>query len=403
MPRLSKALTLAMLPLSLLAFACDSADPSLSDGNDGSNDGDGSDGSGAGTGTGAGSSEGGGSGTETVDPALAARVIDYNEALRTAALKLTRRLPTLEQINKVRDADDPEAAYAEELDAMLASPAFNGRMVKLWRDIMRMGGDGLDSAPAFAAKLMAEQRPFTELFTATSGNCPTFDADAGTFADGDCASNAPVQAGVLTDPAVQRQFYGNMAFRRVRWVQETFYCSKMPAEVVDQPTQVDGKDYTSPWDFQTVSTTPIDFQDTQSVVCANCHTTINHVAPLFANFDENGMWQNSIQVKTPIAPDPVTTEMSHWLRDGETLAWHNGRTVTDLASLGQVLAEDPAISECMVARMWNFALSKEDIVTDLATVPFGVVQPHIDEFDNNGQDLKAVLRGIFLSEDFVSF
>ena len=38
---------------------------------------------------------------ETVDPALAARQVDYNEALRTASLKLVRRLPTLDQIRTV--------------------------------------------------------------------------------------------------------------------------------------------------------------------------------------------------------------------------------------------------------------------------------------------------------------
>lgn len=73
-----------------------------------------------------------------------------------------------------------------------------------------------------------------------------------------------------------------------------------------------------------------------------------------------------------------------------------------MADLGLILAEDPLVSECLVARAWNFAFSKEDIVTDLATVPFKVAEPHIDAFDEAG-DLKQTLRGIFLSEDFVSF
>ena len=47
---------------------------------------------------------------------------------------------------------------------------------------------------------------------------------------------SPASAGVLTDPAVMRQFYSNMAFRRVRWVQETFACTKFPAEVSTEPT-----------------------------------------------------------------------------------------------------------------------------------------------------------------------
>jgi hypothetical protein len=56
----------------------------------------------------------------------------------------------------------------------------------------------------------------------------------------------------------------------------------------------------------------------------------------------------------------------------------------------------------MTARLWNFAFGKEDIVRDLATVPFKVVEPHVLELDQT-RDLKATLRGIFVSEDFVSF
>jgi hypothetical protein len=339
---------------------------------------------------------------EAVDPALAARKVDYNEALRTASLKLVRRLPTLDQIRKVERASDQKKAYVEELDAMLASPAFSSRMVKFWRDTMRMGGDGLDTAPVLAAQLMVEGREFTDLFTLTSGNCPTFDGETGTFTPGDCQSGAPAEAGVLTDPAVMRQFYGNMAFRRVRWVQEVFFCSKFPAEVAETPTQMNGKDYTSPWNFGSIASEPINFQDTQSVVCANCHTTMNHLSPLFGNFDADGMWQNDIAVMTPLAPEPVPTELSHWLQPGEKTAWRMGQEVADLPALGAVLAEDPALSECMVARMWNWSLSKEDIITDLATVPYAVIEPYVLDFDVD-RDLKKTLRSIMTSDDFVSF
>lgn len=390
-------LPLLLLPLSLLLGACEgSGTPSLTGDGDGQSDGDG-DSSGAGAGSGEGGTDPG------VEAALAAREVDYNEALRTASLKLVRRLPTLTAIRNVQNASDKKQAYEDEVDAMMADPAFSARMVKYWRDTMRMGGGDLDTAPVFAARLVSEGRPLTDLFTATSNNCPTFDGNTNTFVDGDCNSGAPGEAGVLTSPAVQRQFYGNMAFRRVRWVQETFMCTKFPAETSASPTLKDGKDYTSPWDFESISTTPINFQDTQSVVCANCHTTLNHVAPLFANFDADGMWQGGIQVMTPIAPEPVTTEMSHWLPAGQTTAWRYGQEVADLPALGQVLAEDPDVSECMVARMWNFAMSKEDIVTDLATVPYGVISPYVDEFDSNGQDMKKVLRSMLTSEDFVSF
>ena len=396
MPRVTRvALGLAA---GLCLAACQDPGPILNVDDDGSENGGSS-----GTGLGGEENNGGGDAGPQTDPALEARVVDYNEALRKASIKLVRRLPTLDQIRRVERAEDRAAAYEAELDLMLASPEFTSRSFKFWRDTMRMGGDGRDSAPAFAAKLMAEGRDFTELFTAATGNCPTFDAATGTFTEGDCQSGAPVQSGILTNPEVMKQFYGNMAFRRARWVQETFYCTKFPAEIASEAKQIDGKDYVSPWAFESIATAPINFQDSQSVLCANCHGTLNHIAPLFAHFDEEGMWTDGFGVNTPIAPEPIPSELAHWLQPGETLHWREGsQELTSMADLGVVLAEDPLVSECLVARAWNFALSKEDIVTDLATVPYKVAAPHIEKFDQS-RDLKATMRDIFLSEDFVSF
>jgi hypothetical protein len=56
-----------------------------------------------------------------------------------------------------------------------------------------------------------------------------------------------------------------------------------------------------------------------------------------------------------------------------------------------------------VARVWNFAMSKEDIVTDEVTVPRPVIQPYIDQFQANGMNLREVLRSILVSDDFVRF
>lgn len=362
---------------------------------------------GAGKGSGSGNS-GNGSGTEG-HTALDDRVVDYNEALRTASLKLVRALPTLEQIKRVQTATDQKAAYEQELDAMFADPRFGERMIKWWSDVMRMAGGAngdqpsRDTAPAFAARMVVEGRSYMDLFTAESNTCPSYDGATQTFVDGDCNNNVPVHAGVLTNPGVMYQFYGNMAFRRVRWVQEIFVCTKFPAEYSETPEEINGTEYVSPWQFDSISDTPINFLDTSSVICANCHTTINHIAPLFGNFDENGMWSDSIQVMTPMTPDPVPTELSHWLPAGQQLSWRLGTPVSDLPSLGKAIAADPDVAECAVARAWNFAMSKEDIVTDLATVPPEVIQPYIDQFSQNGWDYKQILRSVFASDDFVRF
>lgn len=337
------------------------------------------------------------------------RVVDYNAALRTASLKLVQALPTLQQIVDVSEATDKKAAYEAKIDEMFADPRFTRRMIKWWKDTLRQGGGAngdapsRDTAPVFAARVMLEERPYSDLFTAATGTCPSYDNDANAFVDGDCNNNVPVHAGVLTNPGVQYQFYSNMAFRRVRWVQEIFVCTKFPAEYSETPIQKGGSEYISPWEFETIGTTPINFQDTSSVICANCHTTMNHIAPLFANFDINGNFADSVQVLTPTTPDPVTTEIGHWLRPGEVTAWRLGEQAPDLPALGKAMAADPDVAECAVARMWNFAMSKEDIVSDLATVPTEVLAAHLEEFKTNNMNLKQVLRSMFTSEDFVRF
>jgi hypothetical protein len=161
--------------------------------------------------------------------------------------------------------------------------------------------------------------------------------------------------------------------------------------------------YTSPWPFASVSTSPINFQDTSSVICANCHTTINHIAPLFANFDQNGQYQSSIQVMTPTSPNPQTTQMSDWLVAGESTHWRHGEAVADLVGLGQAIAADPDVAACAVTRAYNFAFSKQDVVTDLAQVPPSIIDPWIAEFQKNGQNFKKTLRDILASDDFVRF
>jgi hypothetical protein len=220
--------------------------------------------------------------------------------------------------------------------------------------------------------------------------------------DGECNNNVAVNAGVLTNPGVMNQYFGNMAFRRVRWVQETFVCTKFPAEYSETPVEMNGAEYVSPWKFESIAADPINFRDTESVICANCHTTLNHIAPLFANFDMNGMWTDVSQVKTPVIPE-VDTELSHWLEPGEKFAWRLGTEVADLPALGQAIAADPDVAECAVARAWNFAMSKEDIVSDLSTVPLQVIQPFVEEFQGNGKNFKEVLRSIMTSDDFVRF
>lgn len=342
-----------------------------------------------------------GEGTEGT--VLDERVIDYGEALKTMHVKLLDVPPPLSKIKRIADASDPQSEYESMVDEAFEDPRFTQRVIRWWRDTLRQGGGALNTAPNFAARVLVEGQPYQNLFTATENTCPTYDGEAGAFVDGNCDNGVPEHAGVLTNPGSMAHFYGNMAFRRVRWIQEIFVCKKFPAEYADTPVEVGEGQYTAPWAFDALATEPIDFQDTSAVICANCHATMNRLAPLFANFDADGMWQNGIAVETPTAPDPTTTELSHWLQAGEETAWRYGVPVADLPELGAAMADDPTVKGCVTARLWNFAMSKEDIVAGLATVPAEVIEPYMNALNDNGGDMKAALKMMFKSEDFVSF
>jgi hypothetical protein len=269
-----------------------------------------------------------------------------------------------------------------------------------------MGGGTLDSAPLFAAQLVVENRPFTEVFTATSGTCPTYDEASNTFTAANCDNRVPTHAGLLTHPAVMRHFYSNLAFRRVRWVQEVFACKPFPAEI-GMPRDVGGAaPYTAPWPWESISGADnggrIDFHDTSSVICANCHATMNHIAPLFANFDENGVWQNTIQVRLPLDGSPVAVR-TDWLPEGEPTAWRFGERADDLPALGRALAEDEDVARCIVTRIWNWAMGHGDVITKADVVPPEVVEPFVRSYIASGHRLRSTIREIFTSGDFVRF
>jgi hypothetical protein len=130
---------------------------------------------------------------------------------------------------------------------------------------------------------------------------------------------------------------------------------------------------------------------------------MNHIAPLFANFDAGGQHQGSSQVMTPTAPEPTVTDFSHWLVPGQETAWRHEVPAATLVELGSAMAADPDVMACAVTRLWNFTMSKEDVVSDLATVPFEIIEPFYDEFYDSSFDVKETLKTMMKSEDFVRF
>jgi len=340
-------------------------------------------------------------------------VVNYEQALRSAALKLTGNYPTLTEIKTVRDAADDAAkktAYETLVDDYMGRPTFASQMLDFWRDQFKMGGtiNGvmMDYAPSFAASLVVQGKPFNQIVTATTGTCQTLMAGTSTFTTVACPN--PQAVGILTDAGVQAQFFSNMAFRRVRWVQETFGCQRFPAEIGGTPQQFAGGTYSSPWPFNSISglannpAAKVDFTDNKSLVCANCHSTLNHMAPLFANYSMTGALTAMSQVQVPVPGTPAA-QLIDWLPAGETTAWRFGKPAADMAALGAAIAADPVFATCITTRVWNWGMSRPDVVEDQAgfVPPFGA--DLVTSLTSNNWDVKKLTRQVFTSDSFVRF
>jgi hypothetical protein len=75
----------------------------------------------------------------------------------------------------------------------------------------------------------------------------------------------------------------------------------------------------------------------------------------------------------------------------------------DLTELGQVMASDPEVLSCGVKRMWNYAMSRGDIVDNETPVPNSVIEDLATDFDANNHNMRQVLKDILVSDDFVRF
>jgi hypothetical protein len=314
------------------------------------------------------------------------------------------------EIKSVATAPDDASkklAYEALLEDYLTRPAFAKQMFLFWRDTFKTGGTpAFDTAPAFAAKLSFENGSYMDLFTKPAANCPTFDGTS-KFTDAECANGGP-KAGVLTNPGLMAQFFSNLAFRRVRAVQEIFDCTRFPAEATGTPTDVGGVSlYHGVWPFSSIASPTngagrINFQDVSAAMCADCHVTLNHRAPLFANYDAQGAFQTTIQVPVPLEGAPPAM-MNDWLPPGETTAWKYQKPAATLPELGAAMATDPEIAACGVARIWNWALGKTDIVETLQVVPPDTIQTQVDAFTQNGFKMRDLIFAVFDTDDFAKF
>ncbi len=352
---------------------------------------------------------------------LADRVLSYTEALRTAAFKLVGNAPTYKQIHDLETSPSPMNTYTQLIDQLMTDKRFAAKMVAFWQNTLRTanppGGStpSLDTAPVFAARLLVDGEDMTQLFTQASNTCPSFDPATGLFSDGDCVNNSET-AGILTNPGLLAHYYGNFAFSRNRLFQEVFACNKQPAEGVDPgvPLGPEGYMYSSPWPFYSIAGEytdgAVNFTELSATMCANCHSTANHRAILWATYDSSGNYvqpagtdfMSVLAVPTPVANVPLARNID-FLPPGEGPAWKFGHPVQTLTEMGAEMAVDAEVQRCFVLRAYDYLFSKGDPVYDQAEVPQGVLEPHLQTFVAEGFNLRATIRAILLSDDFLRF
>ena len=208
--------------------------------------------------------------------------------------------------------------YAAQVDTYLADPRFARQMLSYFQDAFKMGGPAVtttgsahpsfDTAPTYATELVVNDQPITNLFTGTTNTCPTLNTHDGRVHRRRAARPPTASRRPACSPtrACMSKFYSNMAMRRARWIAGDLPLHRASRPSISAtPVAMGNGQYVSPCPFTSITggadptVAPINFQDTSAVMCANCHTTINHIAPLFAQFDAQGAFQTTIQVEDP--------------------------------------------------------------------------------------------------------
>jgi hypothetical protein len=346
--------------------------------------------------------------------------VDYSMALRSAALKLTGNLPTFAEIKELRDSTDQATTYAARIDDYLSRPSFAAMQVSFWRNTFKMGNKEtvgvtsamMDYAPTYAAMLAVQGADFSQVLTATTNTCQTFDGTNFTPVSCGYAAGTPI-SGVLSDVGVNQQFFSSMAFRRARWLQETFMCARFPAEQTGKPISYPGGVYQSPWPWNSTAGSEsvgtqakVDFQSNDSLICANCHSTLNHIAPLFGKFDATGKFVSgaAFQVITPTPLAPFS-ELIDWLptSEGQSFAWRFQKPTPTLPALGAAVAADPGFARCMTNRYWNWAMSRGDAVADGTTITDGLAGRLVPPFVADHYNIKKMVKRIFTDPTFVRY
>jgi hypothetical protein len=110
----------------------------------------------------------------------------------------------------------------------------------------------------------------------------------------------------------------------------------------------------------------------------------------------------AIQVQVPVTGMPIAT-MGDWLPKDEVTSWRFNKPAKNLTEFGAAMAADPVFTTCMVTRVWNWAMSRPNVVEDGAVLTTELATKLTTELAANNGNLKKSVRSVFTSDSFIHF
>jgi len=213
-----------------------------------------------------------------------------------------------------------------------------------------------------------------------------------------------------------------------------FACNRFPAEISPTPQIINSALYSAPWPLKSITSNaaPPTYPATRRVIqgqgtggsntipsvqsdyvdfnveqgCYNCHTTMNHRAPLFMAFDAVGFKDAGglSMVHSPVPGLPFTMIQDYLPpSDATNTSWRYQQPANSIQAFGQAMAADPQIAKCFMIRLWNEAYSRDDVVNDQALVPDSVIAPMTQYFVNNNYNMKMAIAKLYTDANFIRF
>ena len=114
-------------------------------------------------------------------------------------------------------------------------------------------------------------------------------------------------------------------------------------------------------------------------------------------------WRTGVvQVITPVPPNALSAP-TDWLPASEGFAWRLGKPVKNLTDLGTTIAADPILPVCVSSRMWNWAMSRGDIVNDQVPLTPELANRLAGILVQNNWNVKELVRQVFNDPSFVRY